>query len=139
MFVSLDTESILIRIKSLRAVSKDKDIAMLLELSPQDFSNRKKRDTLIEPIVKWGINENVDLNWLLTGEEFSNPKDGPTPLDPVILKQVIEGVESYLEDIKKVLSPELKARLISLLYDYFAKTGEQVHRRKVESYLKLVA
>ncbi|WP_319406115.1 helix-turn-helix domain-containing protein [uncultured Desulfosarcina sp.] len=68
----IDIEGALQRIKSIRNISKDKEIAILLDLSPQDFSNRKKRGTLIDPIVRWGINENVDLNWVLNGKKISN-------------------------------------------------------------------
>lgn len=42
---------------------------------------------------------------------------------------VIKGVEKYLKDKKKALAPEKKARLISLLYGHFAKTGEDVDQK----------
>lgn len=87
----------------------------------------------------------VSIDWLLTGAGEAFPKKSadinlePPQLNPVLLKQVIEGVEIYLKEGKSVLPPEIKARLISLLYDYYAKTGEEVDRRKVVSYIKLVA
>lgn len=60
-------------------------------------------------------------------------------IDPTLLEQVIEGVESHLSEARKILSPDLKAQLITLLYDYFLKTEEKVHQKKIVSYLKLVS
>jgi hypothetical protein len=71
--------------------------------------------------------------------EPSNDAETPAQPDPDLLAQVIEGVEDYLHDNKRALEPKLKAQLVSLLYEYFAKTGEKVDKKKVESYLKLVA
>ena len=55
------------------------------------------------------------------------------------MKQIIEGVENHLEAENLVLAPELKSRLIALLYDHYAETGEEVNKGKVARYLKLVA
>ena len=69
------------------------------------------------------------------GEDGELPKD----IDLEQLTDVIKGVEKYLKDKTKALAPEKKARLISLLYGHFAKTGEDVDLKTVVSYLKLVA
>ncbi|MCB2147609.1 MAG: helix-turn-helix domain-containing protein [Deltaproteobacteria bacterium] len=74
-----------------------------------------------------------------TGREHPKDTEKPAQPDPDLLAQVIEGVEGYLHDHRRALEPKLKAQLVSLLYDYFSKTGEKVDKRKVESYLKLVA
>ena len=42
-----------------------------------------------------------------------------------MLRKVIKGVEEYLEKAEKELEPDIKARLVSLLYERFAKTGEE--------------
>jgi len=56
-----------------------------------------------------------------------------------VLTKVIRGVEEYLQKAKKDLEPEAKGRLISLLYNYFIKTGEEPDQKTIVSYLKLVA
>jgi transcriptional regulator with XRE-family HTH domain len=63
----------------------------------------------------------------------------PAHIDPLVLKLVIEGVENHLTEIHKSLTPDLKSRLIALLYDHYAETGEPVNKRKIAHYLKLVA
>jgi len=37
-------------------------------LSQGDFSNRKKRDTLIPAIMVWAAQNDIDLNWLIYGK-----------------------------------------------------------------------
>lgn len=64
----------LARIKQAKGIKKDKEIAPLLGLSPQDFSNRKKRDTLRAPIVEWAAKEGISVSWLLTGQGDMRPE-----------------------------------------------------------------
>lgn len=47
----------------------EKEVAKLFGLSAPDLSQRKKRGSVLPHIIDWAINENVNLNWLLTGEE----------------------------------------------------------------------
>ncbi len=56
------------RIKGIYNLENDKQVAGIFNLSPKDFSNRKKRGTLIPLIVEWAVNENVDLDWLIKGQ-----------------------------------------------------------------------
>ncbi|WP_319408808.1 hypothetical protein [uncultured Desulfosarcina sp.] len=46
-------------------------------------------------------------------------------LDSSILEQVIEGVEVQIGKLKRKMAPELKAKVITLLYDSFLKTEEK--------------
>ncbi len=65
----MDIEKIIARVKKFKSLKRDSDVADLLGDSPTNFSNKKKRETLIASFINWGINENVNLHWLLTGEE----------------------------------------------------------------------
>lgn len=62
--------------KTVFDLDKDYKVAELIGISRSDFSNRKKRETLITPIVNWAIKEAVDLNWLLQGQ-FSTDEHKP--------------------------------------------------------------
>lgn len=64
------------RIRQIAGLKNEKQVAELLGLSPTDFSNRKKRGTLLPLVVDWAIHEKVDLNWLLTGEGEPYRKGG---------------------------------------------------------------
>jgi len=44
-----------------------------------------------------------------------------------------------LQKIGQELEPDIKARLVSLLYERFVKTGEEPDQKTIVSYLKLVA
>ena len=62
-------DKIITRIAVLKGVAGDKHVAAILGLSPQDFSNRKKRGSLMPAIIEWAINETVNLEWLFRGDE----------------------------------------------------------------------
>lgn len=71
--------------------------------------------------------------------EADHIKAKTAQLDPVLLKEVIDGVEKHLAKIDQSLSIDLKSKLIALLYDRYAETGENVDKKKIAHYLKLVA
>ncbi len=60
-------------------------------------------------------------------------------LEIEVLSKVIKGVEGYLRQAKNEVEPDKKDRLISLLYERFIKTGEELDQKTIVSYLKLVA
>lgn len=64
----MNINEIISRLKIFQEVTDDKDIAGYLDISAQDFSNRKQRGTLLTLIIRKVVNENVNLHWLLTGE-----------------------------------------------------------------------
>ena len=64
----------------------------------------------------------VSADWLLTGEEKDLSKLS-TP-DFAMLEQIIEGVEEFLEQRRRTLPPQKKAKVIALLYEHFYGEGE---------------
>jgi len=64
----IDLEKIIHRFKEFRGVKTQKKIAEELGISDKDFSNRKKRGTLLPLIIEMAVNQSVDMHWLLTGE-----------------------------------------------------------------------
>ena len=65
--------------------------------------------------------------------------DATADLDIEVLAEVLKGVDDYLKAGRKTLDPEPKARLVAILYERFAATGEPVNQKTIVSYLKLVA
>ena len=65
----MNQDECLKRAKQAAMVKKDNEFASLLGLSPQDFSNRKKREKLLPLILEWAAREGVDASWLLTGND----------------------------------------------------------------------
>lgn len=64
----MNLDQIIYRFKQIKHIKTDKEVATELNLSPTDFSNRKKRETLLPLIIEESIHENVNINWLLTGK-----------------------------------------------------------------------
>jgi len=76
----------------LPSIKKDRELAKLFGQSQTNFSNKKKRGTLINLIIEYSINEKVNLNWLLTGKDTlnDNKKD-----------EQIENIIKYLKTLNK--------------------------------------
>ena len=74
-----------------------------------------------------------------TGEASYAGPDATADLDIEVLAEVLKGVDDYLKAGRKTLEPELKDRLVAILYERFAATGEPVNQKTIVSYLKLVA
>ena len=87
----------------------------------------------------------VNINWLLTGEgasyydEESDFNEVGPPVDSMLLREIIEGVEESLTEEHLELEPTKKAALISLLYDYLSETGKKASKKTVNRYLRAVA
>jgi hypothetical protein len=106
-------------------------------------------------ILKICKNFDVTEEWLSTlhdladyfEEELSDIQFSLTPvkkgpddhLDIELLVKIIERVENRLQKANQKLAAGKKGRLISLLYERFYKTEEEVDDKTVVSYLKLVA
>ena len=73
----LDIDAIVTRVKTAKGFHSDKDLAAFLGLSSADFSNRKKRDTLLPLLVNLAINDDIDIDLLIRGRnrEFSDQAD----------------------------------------------------------------
>ena len=94
----IDTQKIIDRIKVVRNLPSDKEVAILLDLTPADFSNRKKRDTLTSLIVEWAVAENLDLNDLFKGGE--SEEDRHKSVEGKNIYAMVNGKtsESWLSD-----------------------------------------
>jgi phage repressor protein C with HTH and peptisase S24 domain len=104
--ILINYDAILFRVKEARDIITDKDLAKIFGLSQQDFAARKKRETLLPFILEFAINENIDLNWLITGEKRSSATGGSAanigrPGDP----------EGCLSPDDYVILPMLESRI----------------------------
>lgn len=66
--IKVNYSEVLERIKELKGLKHQKEVAQILGLSEQDFSQRKRRGTLLFIIQRWAERENIDLNTLLFGK-----------------------------------------------------------------------
>lgn len=104
------------RIEDLKGVRGDKHVAAILGLSPQDFSNRKKRGSLLPAIFEWAINESVNLDWLIKGQEC-DPEAKPAIGDQSVVYAMF-GTDTEMQEIVDLLQkrvPELKGNVLKIL------------------------
>lgn len=93
------------------------------------------------------IRTSINPTWLLTGEgpmERSAAEQLPVsagcPVDCSLMEAVIAAVEDHLAKGRKRLAPDKKAKLITILYDIFAKKEEKkVDKAVVVSLFELAA
>lgn len=81
-------------------------------------------------VIEWGLSNDVDLNWLLTGEAH---------LAEDLLENAVTQTERRLVKHRKKLTPEMKARIVVLQYQNLMDSGEAIPDKEMERYLRLVS
>ena len=110
----------------------------------------KGRPPSSESLIYICRNLDVNLNWLLDGrgtpfiERGTDEASGAEPdasadIDIDILAGVIQALENYLKAGRLTLDPAPKARLLAVLYDHFADTGETANKKTIARFIRLVA
>ena len=97
----MDLDSIHSRVEDYLKSKIDKDIAKLLGISANDFSNRKRRNTLLPVIIEWATNEKVSLDWIVYGEEKKNPEDSKNPTlssEHLLLVNTYDAAEDSIKE-----------------------------------------
>lgn len=139
----MDIRQIIERVKILKKIQSDGEVAALIEKSIEDFDNPDKLDSLISAFIKWGIMENLDLNWLVNGNSDQLNLDdfelSCRPLESKLLADVINNLEIYLENNRLSLGHKSKARLIALMYEDAINMGNEIKWEDLGNYLKLIA
>ncbi|OQY60060.1 MAG: hypothetical protein B6245_03465 [Desulfobacteraceae bacterium 4572_88] len=118
----MNISDIIEKIKYKENLKFEKEIANLFNISPSDYSNRKQRsDSLIHLIVKWGIEKNVDLNWLIKGGREKEPRTAQKNTEGIekrdTLTEAIIAIEEWLAESGTKITPEEKAHLIKKLVE----------------------
>lgn len=132
------------------------EFAKLFEVNQNTVSRWEKGKVIsdeetLKKLAKYG---GVTIEWLLHGqtlpateEEYATlvkPRPGvpgpavpalSSPVDTVVLTQIIALLEEILRKNKKDLLPARKAHFISLLYDHFQETGKPPDRIAIEEFL----
>lgn len=136
----MDVEAVLKRIKQAKSLRSDKEIALLLGLSPQDFSNRKKRDTLRPLLLEWAARERISVNWLIReeGETYGPQGRAGNGLDKDLLRRVIEMAEQGVDEMGVRLKAAKKAELIITLYE-MCRDRKEVDRSTLLRLIKLAS
>lgn len=114
-----ETEELINKIKMLKGLRSDKEVAALVGLAPTDFSNRKKRGTLISVILTWALDDDFLFNHLFTKyvpHGKSNASDDSRDLVKNIYKMTkSKSWEKWFSDDpigQIILSPEISKNLL---------------------------
>jgi len=137
---NIEIDTILTRFKFATGLKNDRDIADLIGISPQNFNNRKKRGTLLSPILEWAAKEKINTSWILTGEgEMLTARAGEsTSLNLQLVRDVVSAVAEHLQKEETELDPDTLADLVVTLYEEFSETEDKkVNKRTVARMIKL--
>lgn len=119
MIEMIDAQRLVDRIKALRGLHSDKEVAALLGLAPADFSNRKKRNTLSPLVVEWGLREDLDLNMLFKGTASETGQCGKESVRPRPVHAMINsrGANEWLSEdpVERIVLPETYADGVDLV------------------------
>ena len=138
------------RIKEACGAKTDMDLAKILEIKHSSVASARKRKS-IPPrwFVELSIRFGVSTDWLIFGEgpkyrQKHNamslfPSLPPSPLDPELLRQVIEVVQDVLERRGMHLEAVKLAHIISLMYDMLHKTQKTPSAIDAERFLSLAS
>jgi hypothetical protein len=135
----MEIDAVLERIKQIKSLKNEKEIAFLLGLSPQDFSNRKRRNTLRPLVLEWAAREGINMNWLIReeGEVYGRQEEGVSGgIDKDLLRLVIEMVEQGGEELGIHPKADKKAELIVTLYEMH-QGQKEVDRRTLLRLVRL--
>ena len=111
-------ESVIERLKDLLSLGSDKELSEILKMTPAAFNNRKRSGSLpYKQIIDVGNKQNVNLNWLLTGEgpvykdQIPSSEDQKTPSEKTIssdheASNVTKVVIEHQDTIKRFKNPE---------------------------------
>lgn len=127
----MDNSPIVDRMKQHLNIHDDKKIADIFSLSPANFSNRKKRGSLLAELTKWGVEQGVDLNWLIKGEtEKCTDTVGEkthvySAVDVALLREAIEKVMGFLKAEGVPITPRSVSRWAADLYVRYLEASQK--------------
>ena len=75
MYSGVNIDGIIKRSKVEARVTTNRQLAEILGISDSNFSNMKRRGTILVPLIEWAINQRVNLSWLVYGEEKKEARE----------------------------------------------------------------
>lgn len=114
------------RIKEIEGLRHNKDVAALWNLSENDFSNRKRRGTLLGLLVSYGIKKGLSLDLFLTGKNIT----------PINAGSVVEASAEYGAAFMCGWTPEIReaCRTVKKILESGDKKTADALRQNIEAF-----
>lgn len=117
------------RIKSFLSLKRDRQVADLFGIAPNDLSNRIKKGTLKKIAIEWALSENISLDWLIHGLGEPKFKD-----DNLSVKQSNEDYDLHggwkspsIEELTGIPKGQGMGKAVEMLADiYNSKNKETI-------------
>lgn len=121
----INFNDIVARLKNSLQIKDDKDLAKLLNMTPATFHGRKKAGSIpYDAIFSLANMENIDYNWLLTGEGsmYKNALSEPSAGYEVSLKVLYpELTDKEVQMFETEIEEKIEfSRLKKIVYERFS-------------------
>ncbi|MDD2319136.1 MAG: hypothetical protein PHO83_03695 [Geobacteraceae bacterium] len=119
------------KIKSLKNLRHDSQVAEMFNISPPDFSARKKKGTLLPLVIEWAINENVNIDFLLRDGDnlqYFEVKNSETKAGVVAEEQLDRYKKKLPEPIEKAVNAMLENQ--DKAWEFYAMILERIEKAK---------
>jgi len=98
------------RIKKIKGIHDDHEVASLLGFTKSAFSERKRRNSIPRDRLEvFCERENINIDWLLTGEGLTYRQKAEKPLrvaeEPAIYNEIVK-LEERINELKKAVKGE---------------------------------
>lgn len=129
------------RLKKVKGLHSDVELAQLLEIKPNTVSTWKKRNSLDYEKI-FSVCHDQDLNWIINGntkEEYKTVANGFQNIENK-LRVIIETVEEILDKNDLYMKPDKKSKLIMLLLqDAMNSEKSTIDKDKIRNLISLAS
>ncbi|MGE4496310.1 MAG: helix-turn-helix domain-containing protein [Deferribacterales bacterium] len=129
------------RLKKVKGLHSDVELAQLLEIKPNTVSTWKKRNSLDYEKI-FSVCHDQDLNWIINGntkEEYKTVANGFQNIENK-LRVIIETVEEILDKNDLYMKPDKKSKLVMLLLqDAMNSEKSTIDKDKIRNLISLAS
>ena len=122
--MSVNFREIIEKIKKTTGLNQKQIAIKVFDISDKNLSNRIK-DNRIDffKVIKWAVNNNVDLNWLLVSTQISRSSNAVISIDPA--QRIADG---FLVKWDKSLDAEGMEKLVEFFRKIYSKRLENIEQ-----------
>ena len=126
--MNVNFREIIEKIKKATGLNQKQIAVEVFDISDKNLSNRIK-DNRIDffKLVRWAVNNNVDLNWLLVSTEISGGSNTVISIDPA--QRIADG---FLDKWDRSLDAEGMEKLVEFFRKIYLKRLENIEQEIID-------
>jgi hypothetical protein len=126
--MNVNFREIIEKIKKATGLNQKQIAAEVFDISDKNLSNRIKGNRIdFFKLVKWAVNNNVDLNWLLVSKKLNQGSNIVISIDPA--QRIADG---FLEKWDRNLDAEGIEKLVEFFRKIYLKRLENIEQEIID-------